>query len=109
MKTKKTYRELVESNIFWNVFAIGLCSVIVVLFFMAIIITSQRDELKTQLSECQEQVPVWTLKILCEGENSWMEDVQSYYDYEEYEFWVKLKPSYIEHLNPLWKNCDVIE
>lgn len=64
-KESKTRKELEESKLFWKVFGIGFLFIIAILLIMSVSITIQRDKLKTQLSECQEQVKVWTLKIGC--------------------------------------------
>ncbi len=85
MKTKKTRQELERKNN--NILGWIIIGLVCLFVFWMIMDEAQINRLKTQLSECQEQVPVWTLETECYYPD------EAIYVYGQYNF-----TNYLEYL-----------
>ena len=109
MKTKKTRQELERKNN--NILGWIIIGLVCLFVFWMIMDEAQINRLKTQLSECQEQVPVWTLKIKCNFHNVTTYSVEDS-EYNSYDEW-KLALDKFEldreyFIKKDWKTCEVI-
>lgn len=105
MKKQKTRQELVEdsSKILKAMTIVFIISLVVAIIIGAFF-EKKSDNLKTQLSECQDEVSVWTLNVVCDYD--WEE-----YEYISYEFVLNNYTKYLELLEDLEEEeyCEVIE
>jgi len=87
-----------------------LCAGIIafVLFLGFCIVNIQKSDLEIQLSDCQEQVPVWTLKFVCVDIDAFSKITfeQNFTDYNDYEAGLSLVG---DKKYKLFENCEVIE
>lgn len=105
MTKQKTRKELEREKERFRksglVFAIALIVSLLILCFVLGFFQKKVEKLQTQLSECQEQVPVWTLKINC-TDFFGVDEAIITHNFSNY-------TKYKNTINNLFKNCEVIE
>jgi hypothetical protein len=108
----KQIRELKEENQrFRLLLMLGALFMLLLLFFIAVG-GFKVNNLEQQLSECQDKVPVWTLKIECEFHNVSfsIKTETNFSTYDEYILGLEkfnLNKGYWEKID--LKTCEVIE
>lgn len=114
MTNKKTYAELEKEQgkyyeMVAKVFYILSCVLIVVIICLVYFNSMKVVDCKSQLQECQEDLPVWTLKVNC-TEEDWLG--ADYFNqvmtlrtsnYSDYLDWLE------DFENMEYINCEVIE
>ena len=65
MTKQKTRKELEEERLSWKFWALAWGIIFIITFIGLFVIGINGKRLETQLSECQDNVPAWTLKIEC--------------------------------------------
>lgn len=105
MKKQKT-REEFEEGWYWLKFSIVIIILFLIILLTILIFPSSQykyRELEQQLSKCQEQAPVWTLRVECKY------PLIDFYHYSE-----KNYTNYNEYLEGKervikFENCEVLE
>ncbi len=102
-KDKERIKELEEEKkyiVFW------VCALFGLLIFSAILLgiaTSDREEHFQQLQSCQEKIPVWTLRVICDWDNgNWKSIWES--DFIDYDMYKHRLDYFIDD-----ENCEVIK
>lgn len=106
MKTRKELAEQRDTAISWIV--ISWIIALAIMGVMAIYFGVQVRGYEKQLSECQDQVPVWTLKFVCVDIDAFSKITfeQNFTDYNDYEAGLSLVG---DKKYKLFENCEVIE
>lgn len=102
----KTLKELESDNSAWRVVVIILIISFVVVSCLAFFSMGKSESFLQQLSECQDQVPVWTLRFVCIEEDIKVTFEQNFTEYEGYEIGLGLIG---DKKFKLFENCEVIE
>ncbi len=89
MKKQKTRKELEDSKTMWIIFTIMGWGVLLMLI-IGLVLNNQTakdfQDLETKLSECQDKVEVWTLKVECQYPliDFYHYSERNYTNYEDY-------------------------
>ena len=100
MKSRKELKDLVSIlKLFFVIFVIAT----IIFMIMAGYFRGMNYKLQTQLSECQEKVPIWTLKVECKYPliDFYHYSEKNYTNYNEYlEGWQRVID---------FENCEVLD
>ena len=94
MKKEKTKCEI--NRDLWRFFACIVVILLALFIIYAIIIDGQKLDLQKQLQECQEKIPVWTLKYNCDW-SAIEKNFTGYYEFKNYEDYLE-KLDFVENI-----------